>query len=452
MRHLSKFIPAIAVTALFALVIGCGGGDGGPRIFSERQIVTPAGGVYLYRGGQISLTVPANAVTTNTPIEIQSPPSVAVPVDAGVLPDTTYQFTPTTFAASATLALGFDPSDLPSGVAETRLRVVRLSTSGTWVNQTATLDAQNDRLTLSTTTLGVFAIRIDGFPTTGSTATATTATASTATTATTSTTATTATTATTGGNVVAEAGLDGNGEPAVFVSWDAFGFGSFQRERWQVFRNDVTASPVLVATGASAEVGDTQAERAFAWSDFGGAVGGDACVNRTPDNANAEGVPGIQVGQAYQYSVQLVYSRGENELPGGTTGTARCYFASSRQGSSTATPINRLLAASPADGTPVSGPVTFSFESVSTGGFTAEYVVQVSGSSQFESPTTVARLETAQTGTLSTAPIGVGAIAPGTTTLFWRVGARNAADNPGPRPDALTGDRYVFSVPRTLSR
>jgi hypothetical protein len=36
-------------------------------------------------------------------------------------------------------------------------------------------------------------------------------------------------------------------------------------------------------------------------------------------------------------------------------------------------------------------------------------------------------------------------------TVYWRVGARNVADNPGPVPDP-SGQRYVFSPARTFTR
>lgn len=154
-----QLLQAFSVVALFSVLAGCGGSGGGTEIFTEQQIIAPSGGTYHYRGGQIYITAPVNAVAANTPVTIQSPPSVAVPVDANVVRDTTFEFSPVTFASNVTVGLGYDPADLPSGVAETRLRVVRLS-SGTWVAQTSTLDAANDRLTFSTNVLGVYAVRI----------------------------------------------------------------------------------------------------------------------------------------------------------------------------------------------------------------------------------------------------------------------------------------------------
>lgn len=156
MRQLLKIVPAVVSLSILA---GCGGGGSDSGIFTEQQVIAPSGGTYQYRGGQIYITAAVNAVTANTPVTIQSPPSVAVPVDANVVRDTTFEFTPVTFASNVTVGLGYDPADLPSGVAESRLRVVRLS-SGAWVAQTATLDAANDRLTFATATLGIYAIRI----------------------------------------------------------------------------------------------------------------------------------------------------------------------------------------------------------------------------------------------------------------------------------------------------
>jgi hypothetical protein len=147
---------------VFALLLGGCGGGGGTRVFREGQILTPEAGTYLYRGGRVSLTVALNAVTANTAVEIRNPPSTPVPFDEAVLSDTVYEFTPVTFNSAATVAIGYDPADIPSGYSEANLRVVRLS-SGEWVAQSATADATNDRLTFSASTLGTYAIRINGF-------------------------------------------------------------------------------------------------------------------------------------------------------------------------------------------------------------------------------------------------------------------------------------------------
>ena len=39
----------------------------------------------------------------------------------------------------------------------------------------------------------------------------------------------------------------------------------------------------------------------------------------------------------------------------------------------------------------------------------------------------------------------------GATQIFWRIGARNIADSPGPVPDG-TGERYIFSDVRSFTR
>jgi hypothetical protein len=60
-------------------------------------------------------------------------------------------------------------------------------------------------------------------------------------------------------------------------------------------------------------------------------------------------------------------------------------------------------------------------------------------------------------GTLATDPIDLNdATLPASVlaarTLYWRVGARNVADNPGPVADSFTGHRYIFSVVNQLTR
>ena len=38
-----------------------------------------------------------------------------------------------------------------------------------------------------------------------------------------------------------------------------------------------------------------------------------------------------------------------------------------------------------------------------------------------------------------------------TTVIYWRFGARNVADVPGPVPDSLTGEKYIFSTYRSFT-
>lgn len=152
----------VGSTALAALLTGCGGSGTASNVFEESQWVTSEAGTTMFRGGRVTLTLPANAVTTNTKITLRNPPLTSTPFDVAILTDTEYEFTATTFASAATVGVSYDPSDIPDGFTESNLQVLRLS-NGAWVTQTATADAANDRFTFSATTLGVYAIRVNGY-------------------------------------------------------------------------------------------------------------------------------------------------------------------------------------------------------------------------------------------------------------------------------------------------
>jgi len=54
---------------------------------------------------------------------------------------------------------------------------------------------------------------------------------------------------------------------------------------------------------------------------------------------------------------------------------------------------------------------------------------------------------TSQFVTVNPSSYGIFANAFAGEAIYWRFGARNVADNPGPSPDFLTKERYVFGVP-----
>jgi hypothetical protein len=127
-----------------------------------------------------------------------------------------------------------------------------------------------------------------------------------------------------------------------------------------------------------------------------------------------------------------------------------------------ATPLFRPDLQSPASGEQVPGPVqgdptfdqiTFTFGSVVvTDPITVEYVVEVSTDPNFS------RNKTKKLGTIVTPDAGpISLTVPNdffTTagqTIWWRVGARNVADRPGPVKDAI-GERYIFSAVRSFKR
>ncbi len=142
---------------------------------------------------------------------------------------------------------------------------------------------------------------------------------------------------------------------------------------------------------------------------------------------------------------------------GGGGGATQCYFVSSQTTSKGgATAINPPTLQQPANGATLAVAQPFTFGSVVTlDQITAEYVLQISELPSFPKGSktiTYPSLVSASTGTLSiTADPSV--IFPGfAQPLWWRVGAKNIADSPGPVKDPTTGLRYVFSAARSFTR
>jgi hypothetical protein len=127
-----------------------------------------------------------------------------------------------------------------------------------------------------------------------------------------------------------------------------------------------------------------------------------------------------------------------------------------------ATPLIRPLLQAPQEGQAVAPPtpgdplndqITFTFQSVvSADPITVQYIVEVSTDPNFPRSTTrvVGTRVSAATGTVSITADNNFLTAQG-TLVWWRVGARNVADRPGPTKDA-SGQRYVFSAPRSFTR
>ena len=100
---------------------------------------------------------------------------------------------------------------------------------------------------------------------------------------------------------------------------------------------------------------------------------------------------------------------------------------------------------------------------------TLDYIVELSDSSSFPANSSDTYSFTLQkigasgsttTGTTYTSPSvtisGKASLLPANVQaaqiIYWRVGARNHWDVPGPVPDALSGERYIFSTPSQISR
>ncbi|MBX3095537.1 MAG: hypothetical protein KF812_01620, partial [Fimbriimonadaceae bacterium] len=144
---------------------------------------------------------------------------------------------------------------------------------------------------------------------------------------------------------------------------------------------------------------------------------------------------------------------------GGTAGSEFCYFVTQRTPSSgRATPLNRVEQLQPADGDTVAVPRSFQFRSVRGANpvIQLEYVIQISDVNTFPRGRTqivwtdVDR-QTPANATISTSPINLANVFPGSARLYWRVGVKAQGDFPGPVEDP-SGVRYLFSGVRLINR
>lgn len=300
-----------------------------------------------------------------------------------------------------------------------------------------------------------------------------------------------------------------SGIPAVQVSWsrDLFARGNSQTVQWQIYRSDVLGSPVLVASGEQGSAIDTTDARDVTYGDFGSVVGGNVCTNTTIPEQSVTGVVGVTPGRPYNYSVALVYRLAAIDLPdggnastgtggtlgtntggtlgtntggtlgtntggtntGGTntgtntagTGAQDCFFISKRAAAQgIATPLNPPGLLSPSSNQVVSTDLPFTFTSVVNPTFPTiiKYSLQVSTDPQFPKSRTktYAEFTRGDVGTLSTGSISnllaklASDFGSGQQEFFWRVGARNTADKPGP-VDQGNGQRYIFSPARRFT-
>ena len=145
-----------------------------------------------------------------------------------------------------------------------------------------------------------------------------------------------------------------------------------------------------------------------------------------------------------------------------TTSAALCFFLSDRtQCLGFATPINPPGLVAPSTNSTMSSPQVFTFNSVTNPQYdeTFEYTLQVSSTLNFSKATTFKKVlfQRRDSGTLATDPVDLNdpslpSAIRAASKLYWRVGARNVRDNPGPVPDIFTGDRYIFSSANQLNR
>lgn len=250
--------------------------------------------------------------------------------------------------------------------------------------------------------------------------------------------------------------------PGIRVSWDVDMFvrGNNQRESFIIYRSDVPNTPVGAVSGSQNRYVDSTVSQAFSYLNPEGL---DVLnCNPQPATITDNSIP-VPLGQPVFYEVQLVYSVSAVDIPGcGNNPLARVFFASDRDTSrGPATALENPEVVTPSQGAvfdtvdELNSP-RFTFEAVTNAQpITVQYILEMSTSPQFPSNRTFATdpIVSNVNSTLNITPGPLNALPSylrTATTIWWRVGARNIDDNPGPVP-ASTGRRYIFSVPRSFT-
>lgn len=180
------------------------------------------------------------------------------------------------------------------------------------------------------------------------------------------------------------------------------------------------------------------------------------------------GQTGATTGQTGATTGQTGATTGQT----GTTGASFCYFRTDAfPASGFATALSRSTLLSPSANETVTNFRNFTFTSVATAAFPIRigYVLQFCKSPTFNNGKVYTSPEKVTVGTQGQS-IAISARFPGDsltqflddtigaktsatdTQVWWRVGARNVEDNPGPKPDPATGLRYVFSAAQPFNR
>lgn len=472
---------------MLAVEVGCGGGGGGGTTgsgtgagtaggtsggFIQDLMLPSLGGVVKNASGTLVLTLPPNAVATNTRVSLTKPSGL--PALTSAVSGTVFAFTPVTLKAPVALAF-----HIPTNVTQSDLRAYSFS-GVSWDPLPSTFDSNSLTVSTLSSKLGTFAVFAPS-------------------------------TFTNSATVTAEAMMypAPGGQPAVRVTWDpsSFASGNGVRVAYQIYRNDVSTNPVEVSDGPAtnlAELGITHQVTYTSLSSDNLA----SCSNLVLDNAGGVS-PGLTAGQPYFYSVELIYSFASTVIPGttgstatatgtigttttgtetatgtgtgtatataavtggtggsstgiaGTTGTTGattggsptgCYFVTTRApGMGQATPLSAAVITT-ANNSKITDNGSFVWQSVRNPSFpaTIEYIVEASTSASFRSPVQLAHILSDNQGPLSTPLSGIASAFPSGSSFFVRVGARNAADSPGPVPDPVTGERYLFGNFQTL--
>ncbi len=257
-------------------------------------------------------------------------------------------------------------------------------------------------------------------------------------------------------NVLAEASADANFEPIVRVSWKTTLFAKSAPDtiQWQIYRSDFIGTddkgnllPVGVTPGNQNFFIDTTVPRTFSYASL--LREGEEDLGLTP----VDPAPGVAAGRSYTYQVALVY----RERIDAEGETLILFKLSDRVRSGQATVLLPVQLLTPVQRSEDVDPKDVRFSWLAAEGANA-YRVEVSTDPTFRdrnrtfvsseilstaaggSPVSTERINL-ETGLLNRLGL-VGQ----RVTLYWRVGARNLSDNPGPVPGP-GGLRYVWSRP-----
>jgi hypothetical protein len=270
--------------------------------------------------------------------------------------------------------------------------------------------------------------------------------------------------ASSGGNtpvqtVIAEAGADGNFEPFVRISWKTTLFAKSVPDtiQWQIFRSDfidldekANRIPVGVVPGNQNFFIDTTVPRVLTYASLLREGEDDLDFQTLEEESPA---PGVAPGRSYTYQIALVY----RERIDAEGETLILYKLSDRVRSGQATVLLPVQLLTPLQRSEDVDPKDVRFSWLAAEGANA-YRVEVSTDPTFRdrNRTFVSNeiLSTAAGGSpvsterinLETALLNRLGLVGQRVTLYWRVGARNLGDDPGPLPGP-GGLRYVWSRP-----
>ncbi|GIV20252.1 MAG: hypothetical protein KatS3mg023_2003 [Armatimonadota bacterium] len=257
-------------------------------------------------------------------------------------------------------------------------------------------------------------------------------------------------------NVVAEAITDPTG-PAVKISWKPSVFAQANQDRilYHIYREPADPTrprvPVLTARSNETYVVDTQTARTVSYVDIAPGQEVD-----TPDLTDEEDMPGVTAGQSYRYAVTLIY-RFVSPYAGQTGQQGQqqqdvTYRESDKKWTGPATPLTQPVLLRPANGSQDVNLGTVDFEFQAVPGAQA-YRVEVSTDPTFQNK--ALSLYTDEVlmpagSTITIRNVNLRTKFAGAQRLYWRAGARNINDQPGPVP--WTGDskgqyRYIWSEP-----